>query len=266
MAFFIVSAAIWPAFGITQKQIIDATQANIFKKKITELSIKKNRTDAFKLFEELNLDSTAPEIKQSILEAKENLLTLFFNQESSDLFESSAAALFQNKKSAEKNILRCLELEPENLFCRWQYLKILKIKNDTQFKSAVLSFQKDTVGLPVFGYLAATLSQEDYDKFDNKQAFQEKQPILFYFYEFERALKSQNFSLAKDILQKLTLLADDNPNLLYMRAKLIELSSEDASEDASQILAQLYQKKCANLKPELARKYYYDIMLCQRSF
>lgn len=265
MAFFIVWSVVLPAFGAVQKQILDAAQASIFKKKITELSIKKNRSEALKLFQDLNLDSATIEVKQGLLEAKENLLSLFFNQESSDLFESSASALFQNKKNAEKSVLRCLELEPENLFCRWQYLRILKIKNDAQFILAAESFKTDTTGLPMFGYLASTLSQDDYDKFDNKPIFQEKQPILYYFYEFERALKSQNFSLAKDILQKLTLLAEDSPNLLYMRAKLIELSSEGASEDTSQILIQLYQKKCANLKPELARKYYYDIMLCQRS-
>ncbi len=197
---------------------------------------------------------------------QENILSSFLNQKSQDLYESSASQLIQKNRSSEKNMLACLELEPENLFCKWQQLRLLNYKNDPSFVTLSDAFTKKTEGFPEFGLLAMTLKSN----FIFKDVFLEKTqkifPILFYFSEFQRAIAAQNYSLAKEILQTVLKLDAEYPDLIYMRSKLMLLSQEESLADQnSAVLFANYQKICAALRPELTRKYYYDIDLCHRS-
>lgn len=266
VTFFILLS--FSAQALPLKMSFESKKIGELKKKITELIIQKNRGEAVKLLSAAEATALASEdTKLQLLSIKENILSVFLNQESQDLFESSAAQFIQKINLAEKNILSCLDLEPDNLYCRWQQLKILNYKNDPTFKPTADHFISDVENFSEFGLLALTLNTNVILKNEKQILFQKNYPVLFYIIEFERSMSVQNYSLSKEALQKITTLAPDYPDLMFMRAKLMELSQEDIlTEQSSAALYHLYKKTCSSLRPELTRKYFYDINLCHRSF
>lgn len=265
MAFFIF------IFYVHADAKVRIQQPNPDQKKVSEIKTvalrllaKNSRAAAIKYLVNSEAISTSAEFQSGLGVIKENILSLFINQQSQDLYESSAAIMIQNTRLSEKNILHCLELESDNLYCRWQYLKILNYKNDPNFRSAANLFIADTDGFPFFGVLAMTLNLNTVPKNLSQIDIQKSHPILFYILDFERSLKVQNYSLSKEIIEKLTVLAPDYPDLLYMRSKLAELSSEVLLSTDDGLMLSIYRKKCATLTPMLTRKYFYDIHLCHR--
>ncbi len=263
VAFFIIIFAINTiSQAVPKKNSLIKKKFSDLKKQVTLLMVNKQRPAAITKITAAESEANAPEIRGQILSIKENILSLFLNQESQDLFESSSSQMLQNIRLAEKNILHCLELEPENLYCRWQYLRILNTKGDPQFRSQADAFLLDTKNLPIFGKLAVTLVVSRLP--ESTLDAQEENSVLFYIYEFERSIEVQNYSRSKEALKKLTDLAPDYPDLVFMRSLLAEASQETSNDQNYKALLDIYKKNCASLRPELTRKYFYDINLCHR--
>jgi hypothetical protein len=266
VAFFII---FFPFFLISAPAQKNVEQIKIteIKQKTTELMLKKDRATALH-FLNSTIENSKQNLNKETLEQlyalKENILSVFLNQETQDAYEASASSLFQNSRSSEKKALKCLQVENTNLYCKWQYLKYLNYKNDPQFQAEAIQFKKETENLPVFGLLARTLNDDENPEQIAIDGYEKAFPILHIVFEFERSLQVKNYSLSKDLLQSLSSTASDYPDLTIMRAQLAKLSVETSEEEKSDSLYKIYKKKCATLSPELTRKYYYDINLCHR--
>ena len=268
VAFFIFLITTY-AYSLSSVKSTDHTQIAEIKTKASSLLVNKDRISALRLINStiqsfLNQPNPNMDSLDKLYALKENVLSVFLTQEAQDFYESSASSLFQNTRLSEKKVSSCLQLEPENLYCRWQLVKYLKYKNDPQFTIEADRFAKDTENLSIFRLLAHSVSapnnplpllQADYER-----AF----PLLYFILEFERSLKVKNYSLSKDLLQNISAVANDYPDLIIMRAQLSNLSAETDQEERSDSLHKIYKKKCASLSPELTRKYFYDINLCHR--
>lgn len=270
MAFFLVFFLQISTYGFVQKKIVlnekkVQVELTSVQQKIKAHIILKQRQAALdvlnKFQDEFLLSSDQ---NKSVLELKDSVRSLFFQQETQDFFESSVAQSIQAPRLSEKNIIKCLESEPDNLLCRWQYLKILRFKNSPDFPTIAEQFKKDYFDSIVYKELVESLSKTyangPFEKKSNSSEF----PILGSILEFERAFKVKNFSLAKTILQQIQSSAPDYPEILYMTAQLSESSTETPGKTSSQQLLEIYKKNCKNLSMLLTRKYYYDIDLCQR--
>ena len=245
----------------------DQKKLNVLRIKVNQLINVKNRSSAIALITESESVPSTDHVSLQLMTMKENLLSLFLAQKSQDLFESSASQMILKTRLSEKNILSCLDLEPENLFCRWQYLRVLNYKNDPSFRAIADQFIIDTEKLPVFGLLAVTLNAASVVIKEKMQPnLLKTYPVLFHMIEFERSIAAQNYSLSKEILQKIIWLAPDYPDIVFLRSKLMSLSQEVPFGDQNTtVLFEAYKKTCMVLRPELTRKYYYDINLCYRS-
>ncbi len=265
VAFFIFIMSLF-AFPFPHFDSFGAKELESLKISTVNLLLTKNRIQAVQNIVAAGNMTTATEFKKILFSMQENALELFLNQNSQDFFEISASQMLQKTRLAEKNIQKCLELEPDNLYCRWQYLKILNLKNDPQFRILADIFITDTENFPEFGSLALSLSPNAIPRTDSQINLQKTHPHLFLILEFERSMRVQNYSLSKETLEKLTRLEPDYPDLAFMRAQLMVFSQEEsATEKDQRILIDIYKKTCSSLRAELTRKYFYDINLCHRS-
>ncbi len=265
VAFFIFIFNLF-AFAFPHLDSFGAKELEALKINTVNLLLKKNRTEAVQnIIAAENIAATA-EIKTILFSMQENTLELFLSQNSQDYFEIAASQMVQKIRLAEKNIQKCLELESDNLYCRWQYLKILNFKNDPQFRILANTFITDTENFPEFGALALSLSPNLIPQNDSQINLQKTHLHLFLILEFERSIHVQNYSLSKETLQKLTRLEPDYPDIAFMRAQLMMFSQEESVNEKDQrILIDIYKKTCSSLRAELTRKYFYDINLCHRS-
>ncbi len=257
------------SFSASPVKSLDHSLIVEVKTNVSSLIIQKERASALRLINTsiqnfLKQPTPSKESLDKLYALKENVLSVFLTQEAQDFYESSASTLFQNTRLSEKKVTSCLQLEPENLYCRWQLVKFLKYKNDPQFVAEAKRFVKDTENLPSFRFLAHSVSTENPSTPTQQADYELTFPLLFSISEFERSLKVKNYSLSKDILQNIGAIASDYPDLIIMRAQLSNLSTETDQEERSDSLHKIYKKKCATLSPELTRKYFYDINLCHR--
>jgi hypothetical protein len=99
----------------------------------------------------------------------------------------------------------------------------------------------------------------------NKNANYEED-ILTNILEFQAALKSKNYDKAKANINHLVLVANDFPDIIFMKYQLATLNNvEEMAESQMDKQNDVYKKKCAGLPANLVRKYYFDIELCTRS-
>jgi hypothetical protein len=262
-AFFVVFLFCLQASSQTQRSSPEQAKLVLIRNQILSLISKKDRAEAVRIIDTaLAQNTVAAEARPTLLRLKENILSIFLSQDSQNFFESSAAGMIQNIRLSEKNILSCLNLEADNLFCRWQHLKILKFKNDPRYTLLAQQFYLDTKSFEEFGALGETLIA---DGAQRMLLAQKNYPILALIHEFNQSVEAKNYSLSKDILNKIALEASDYPDLIYLRAQLSTLSNETTTEHGQRLLLSLYKKVCSSLSLELTRKYFYDMSLCQRS-
>jgi hypothetical protein len=236
------------------------------KKNVANLLIQKKRAEAIQIITAAQSQIMTPELKSALFSVQENALSFFLSQTTQDFYENAASQMIQKTRFSEKNVQQCLEIEPDNLYCRWQQLRLFKFKNDPQYIISAEAFIKDTENLPLFSQFALGLTPNTLPKNEAQLNLQKNQPHLFLILEFERSIKVKNYSLSKELLQQMKSLEPDYPDLTLMSAQLITLSQEESPTVQNyRILIDNYKKTCSNLRAELTRKYFYDIHLCHRS-
>lgn len=191
---------------------------------------------AFFLVTNLTLAATEPVANTSI----------FLKQTTQDLYETAIAQLIKNSRLSEKNIDKCLETEPLNDQCQFLKLNIENRKSPISNKESLEA-------------LRAKILDQDADQLFYKQVK-----------ELEKKIEVKNYSLARQLLDKLEKDYPDYPDLIIFKRNLNFLSSE--SEDAPTGLFQqsdskafeIYQKRCESIDPMTIRKYIYDLDFCNR--
>lgn len=239
------------------------------KKKITSLTLLKQRDQALQTLAQFESAATDIQVRQELLKIRQNILMSFLSPEAQDFYELSATQVIQNTKQAERNNQKCLAMEPENIQCLWQELRILSRKRDSALAAQAEKFLEKVRTLPDFKFLALSLQKSEPHFLSNNISVTQSagpnadQTILPFILEFERSVTVQNFSRAKEMLTKIESIASDYPDLLYMKTLLAERSAEPLSSPYQNIY-NVYRKKCESVSGELTRKYYYDIDLCNR--
>jgi len=183
----------------------------------------------------VNLEST-PEAK-------------FLFQQTQDLFESSMSDLISNPRSSDKLIEKCLELEPDNFQCLYMRFFINKRLNRQQ---------------------ASPIEEVKFLLWKKKIFDQERdQEALLLISSFESKVESKNYSLARQILEKLGTEFPDYPDLIIMKRNLNYLSAEQPTNSDNVVFNlnkafEIYQKRCRTIDTMTIRKYLFDIDLCNR--
>ena len=181
----------------------------------------------------------------AVSEIKPNT-AIFLKQSTQDLFETAIAQLIKNARLAEKNIDKCLETEPQNDQCQFLKLNIENRKSPITDKGSLEA-------------LRAKILDQDADLQFYKQVK-----------ELENKIEVKNYSLARQLLDKLEKDYPDYPDLIIFKRNLNFLSSETDDEPTGLFYQsdskafEIYQKRCESIDPMTIRKYIYDLDLCNR--
>ena len=271
---FFVGTLAW-AKGPKSDQINLNTRFNLVKQQIIDLLVKNQRISAMTLIEnELLRDDN--EYKNKLNSLKFNMLNDFLSLSTQEIYEVSAGVVLSDKKKALNGLQQCLLLEPENLQCRWLELKYYRRYNTSIFNDkavAYLEFTQSFKPLQFFrNSLLITLARTD-EVITNTAAKDNKvlnseESVLENITNYNLALHSENYSKAKKILNYMNVHYVDYPDLIFMSYQLTKLWPEGVgfSEVSLEKQFDVYQKKCADLPTSIARKYFFDIALCVRSF
>ncbi len=172
--------------------------------------------------------------------------SIFLKQTTQDLYETAIAQLIKNSRLSEKNIDKCLETEPLNDQC--QFLK-LNIENRKSPISNIESLEA----------LRTKILDQEADQQFYKQVK-----------ELEKKIEVKNYSLARQLLDKLEKDYPDYPDLIIFKRNLNFLSSETDDEptglfqQTNSKAFEIYQKRCESIDPMTIRKYIYDLDFCNR--
>ena len=113
MAFFIIFFFQIHAFSLVHKKIVlnekrIQIELNSIKTNLKKFISQKQRQKSLDLLNQFQNEYVlSQDQNRNILEMKDVIRTLFFEQETQDLFESSVAQMFQSPRLSEKNIIKC---------------------------------------------------------------------------------------------------------------------------------------------------------------
>lgn len=248
---------------------------NTVKQQIIDLIVKNQRILAITLIEnELLRDDK--DYKNKLNSLKFNMLNDFLSLSTQEIYEVSAGVVLSDKKKALNGLQQCLLLEPENLQCRWLELKYYRRYNTSIFNDKALAYLETTQSFKPLQFLRSSvlIALERTDDVvmnlaakDNK-VLNSEESVLENIISYNLALNSENYSKAKEILNYMNLHYVDYPDLVFMSYQLSKLWPEGVgfSDVSLEKQFEVYQKKCADLPTSIARKYFFDIALCVRSF
>lgn len=172
--------------------------------------------------------------------------SIFVKQSTQDLYETAVAQLIKNTRLSEKNIDKCLESEPTNDQCQFLKLNIENRKSPVANRESIDALR------------AKILDQES-----DLQFYKQVK-------ELEKKIEIKNYSLARQMLDKLEKDYPDYPDLIIFKRNLNFLSSESDDEPSGLFYQtdskafEIYQKRCESIDPMTIRKYIYDLDLCNR--
>lgn len=243
------------------------------KKQVIDLVLMNQRPQSITLID-TELTHADAETKSKLITLKYNTLNEFLSLASQDAFETAASTGLNDKKKFLKNIQECLKLEPDNLQCQWLELKYLKRYSESQLNESATKYIKVIQDFKLLNL--AKISLINLLKLDEGDALKlpilGKNPslqddVLTHILEFNFSIKNKDYEKAKANINHLVQIANDYPDIIFMKYQL-SLLSDPATEEAEKNLDKqydVYKKKCADLPASLVRKYIFDIELCTRS-
>lgn len=266
------AATIFAAFLFCQSAYSSNTFYQETEKKIISLLLLKQRAQALEIYQKLVTGPIRSEQIKKAQSLKAQIITTFLSAEAQDNYELASSTYILDNKQASKNLQKCLSLEPENFWCLWLELKIIRAnKKNDRFQTSKTKLETLASGLTEFEPLILSLDKTT-EAFKQLKTDLIKSNEFFEFtfialvLEFERSIKAKNYSLAKDMLIKLEEKFPSYSDITFMKALLQKLNFvEDTNNSADTQLA-IYRKKCKTITPEQSKKYLFDIDYCQRSF
>lgn len=224
------------------------------KNKVTEFVLLKQRAQAVQVIDQaLTLEKLNNAQKDELISIKCHLLTLFLTDKAQASYENGIKFLYNNKRNSLKSIQECLEIEPDNLSCRWLELRWKKLYDVNDFDNKAQQYINATEGLLLFH------EQHEQIKYQLGIKTENQNEIL----KLKEYLKSKSVSEAQVSLLEIENKYPDYPDLIIYKAKL-----DSSAQVAAVYLAkinELYQKRCQEMTVETVRKYLYDFNLCRSS-
>lgn len=267
------AAAITAAFCIFGLKA-HAVSRNSFpelKKKVEQLFLDKKRKEAFDLIEEFLKNSS---IKPDIEKAKDLRIVLgkkFLTQEAQNFYEQSLNATLENRAESKKLIEQCLALEPTNLDCQIQNMRL-------EYREAAFNKTKEFAAkapkdIQDMDWIRLTLLKKEKD-FKNTIILKKipdetsESNMIMVILELERSLQSKNYAMAKEALAYMEKNYSDWPEIVLFKQKIDMESSENDlpsyEKNQNQDILASYQAKCKSLNKTSIRRFRYDFDLCLR--
>ncbi len=268
------AAFYFAAFFISYQTTVFAKQPDTFeeiKKKSSELLIKKQKSDALELVAKYIKNETN---KSLIADANDLIVKLsqtFISKEAQDAYESSLNAYLENPKEAAKLNDTCLQLEPLNMECLIQRIRLAyREKNTTLTERTLQTLADFAAGTTVYNWVELYLLKDSPDgKFKDKiiprKNFEKpnEEGFILNVLEVERSFSAKNFSKARAGIEYLEKNFPDYPENIYFKQKLDSDSAEEKTPAANDSNL-LYVTKCKSLSRSVARRFRNDFALCQR--
>ncbi len=241
------------------------------KKKAIEFLLKKQKGQALDLVSSyLKIDAN----KNSFSEANELIVKLsqtFLSKEAQDAYEASVNSVLENPKESMKQIEICLQLEPENIDCLIQKIRLAyREKNKSTVDSTFQKMGEFAKGtspyLWVDLYLQKDLVRNEYkDKNALKKPAERptEETFIMNVIEIERGFLGKNYSRVRSGIEYLEKKFPDYPDTVYFKQKLDYELAEDKSQNSSDANL-LYATKCKSMTRSVARRFRYDFALCKR--
>lgn len=253
--------------NLNQKKI--ANNFKIIKEQVIDLTLMNKRQQAIELIDN-EIKYADNYKKKNLLNLKFNTLNEFLSLNSQEAYETGLSSIYQNKKKAQKNIEKCLLLEPDNLQCQWLELKFFKKYNYGQFeekaeiylKSVKQDVKSQLLYLSLLINLKLAIKPEQLSILNNKSNKFEDH-FLNLLIKYKIAINSKNYDNAKLIIKDINVITKDYPDSIFMNYEILKLTEIDSKNLDS--LLDIYKKKCADLPKNIIRKYIFDINLCNRS-
>jgi hypothetical protein len=172
--------------------------------------------------------------------------TIFQKQATQDLYENAVANLIKDMRLSERNVDKCLEIEPLNDQCQFLRLNIQNRKSGLDDK-------------------------EQLEVLRTKIIDQDEEIQLFKLIrDLEKKIEIHNYSFARQILEKLEKDYPDYPDIIIFKMNLNFLSTETDTllpsffQGNNSKALEIYQKRCESIDPMTIRKYIYDLDFCKR--
>lgn len=243
----------------------------VVKKKSSLLLTQKQKTEALKLISDYIKSETN---RNLIAEASRFLIKVsqtFLSKEAQDAYEASVNATLESNKEANKFVETCLQLEPQNINCLIQKIRIAyREKNTTLSEKTLEDVLAITRAGNAFLWLDVFLHKaSNSENFKNTTLLKKMNELpsedffILTVLEIERSFLAKNFSRAKEGVDYLDKNYPDYPDTIFFKQKLDSESIEEKTTNASETNL-LYTTKCKSLSKSMARKFRYDFDLCQR--
>lgn len=250
----------------------DAAESNwdITKKKVQTFLIQKQKKQALSAIDDFLAIEKNKQIVKEAHDFKASVAKKFLTKEAQEFYEVSLNATLDNAKEAKKNNEECLALEPENLDCQIQKVRLVYRDNPNKFNDKI-EIEKINKYFSDLDFNWVKVSTEKKTPEFKTLAFYKKESgpmtedrLIKSILEIDRAFDVKNFSKAKEILQLVEKEFKDWPDLVFFKQNIDIESTENKQVSATE-LSNLYQMKCKNLSKTISRKYRYDFDLCMRS-
>lgn len=253
------------------------SQALDFEKvraKATELLLQKKKEQSLQLILSFIEAEYSPSKKDEAVEFLVKTAQKFIFREAQEAYENSINLTLENANEAGKSNDRCLTIEPQQLECLIQRMRLLmREKNKRAAQEAILKI-KELVPYSKFEVWTKYVGQKNDTEFRNKPVIktipdkltEENMGLLLL--ELDRSFLAKNYSRAKDLINYFEKHYPAWPDLLFYKHKINLESSEDKQKNNSDASAEqmtLYNNRCKSLSKTTARKFRYDIDLCNRA-
>lgn len=241
------------------------------KKVASQLLLKKQKSEAIQLIVKFSKNENNKHFLQESDDFLVKVSQTFLSKESQDAYESSINATLENIKESQRLIDICLSLEPENIDCLVQKIRLSYREKNRYFTEKYLKILGDFAGgTNTFNWIDAVIQKDTSgsgfkDKFFLKR-FSDKadeESFILTVLEIERSFLAKNFSRARSGIEFLEKTYPDYPDNIFFKQKL-DLDSAEEKPVPNADLGVLYTTKCKGLTKTMARKFRFDFDLCQR--
>ena len=264
-AFFILLLSL----SLQAKPKASDTNLEAVKKRVINLLIQKQKKQALSTLDNYISDESNKALTKEAREFRLQIGKKFLNKEAQEAYEMSINLTLENPKQAKKNNDECLALDPEQLDCLIQQMR-LNYRDKKQKLSESEDAEKINRYFDVsdFNWIKVSILKQAPD-FKNLSFYRKEsgklseEKLLLAILEVDRAVAAKNFSRAKEVLALIEAQHSDWPELIYFKNKIDFESSENKALTAPDLLTP-YLNKCKSLNKSIVRKYRYDFELCQR--
>ena len=239
------------------------------KKRVINLLIQKQKKQALST---INNYLTTETNKTALKEAREFRMQIakkFLTKEAQEFYEMSINLSLDNPKEAKKNNDECLALDPDQLDCLIQQLRLsFRSKKKKATEPEDLEKLSRYFDAAEFNWIKVSVEKNSPD-FKNLNFYRQEtvslteEKLVLAILETDRAMAAKNFSRAKEVLSVISVEHSDWPDLIHFKNRIDFESSENKSLSPPDLQNQ-YVNKCKSLSKSIVRKYRYDFELCQR--